>query len=426
MPSFAAMQSAARCSIASMDNFGDKVIASWATAPSDALITPPLVAMTVRQFITPHLDGEVLRLRLSNRYAHLPVTLDSVFIADQAQEGSAATVPGTECPLLVDGRSRFTIPAGGSVVTDAIAFPVRAFDSLAISFFAPHAMLQLTRHMDAVEIPFFSVPGNFSRDSSAAPFVSVPISLSNNFLLLEALEVAAPAQVSTLVAVGDSITDGSGNQAFTVTGITGNNPAIGRDERYPDFLARRVAESGLPISIVNKGISGNKLLSAGTVPQFGPALVERFDYDVLATPGLSHILLMIGTNDLGVGVPASAQAIINGLSELIQRAQAQGVRLILGTIPPAKGAITGQLPMGLNDAIGVLHGTPQAHAARLLINDWIRNQALSDGVVDFYTCLEDPDNPGFLRPEFDSGDNLHPNSAGYAAMADCVDLGLLQ
>jgi lysophospholipase L1-like esterase len=408
-----------------MEDFGQRVVASWATAPSDAVITPPLVAMTARQFISPHWDGEVMRLRLSNRYAQLPVTLESLYVAEQAQEGSAATIPGSECPLTVQGRSRFTIPAGGSVVTDAIAFPVRAFQAMAISFFAPTAVLQLTRHFDAAEVPYFSIPGDLSLSSSASPFVSLPISLSNNFLLLEALEVAAPTKVSALVAVGDSLTDGSGNLAFTVAGLTGNNPAIGQDQRYPDFLARRVLDAGLSLSVVNKGISGNKLLSAGAVPQFGPALLNRFAHDVLATPGLSHILLMIGTNDLGVGVPASAQAIIDGHVQLIEAAQAQGLRVILGTIPPAKGAITGPLPLGLSDSVGVLHGTPQAIAARRQINDWILNQSLSDGVVDFYACLDDPDNPGYLRPEYNSGDNLHPNAAGYAAMADCVDLELL-
>nr|MBV6630166.1 hypothetical protein [Oceanococcus sp. HetDA_MAG_MS8] len=409
-----------------MDDFGEAVVASWATAPSDALVTPPLAQMTVRQFITPHWDAQVMRLRLSNRYAQLPVTLENLFVAEQALEGSAATVPGSACALSVKGQSRFTIPAGGSVVSDAIVFPVQAFSSIAISFFAPQVVPQLTRHLDAVEVPYFSLPGDYSQDTSGAAFVPAPISLSNNFLLLEALEVAAPSTVGTLVAVGDSITDGSGNLAFTVAGLTGANPAVGQDQRYPDFLARRVLNAGLPLSVVNKGISGNKLLSPGTVPQFGPALLERFDHDVLATPGLSHILLMIGTNDLGVGIPASAQAIIDGYIELIDAAHAAGVQIALGTMPPAKGAVSGELPLGLSDSVGILHGSPQAVASRLQINEWIRKQSLSDGFVDFYACLEDPDNAGYLHPEYNSGDNLHPNAAGYAAMAECVDLELFR
>jgi lysophospholipase L1-like esterase len=199
------------------------------------------------------------------------------------------------------------------------------------------------------------------------------------------------------------------------------------DQRYPNHLQQRILDAGLPLTVANAGIGGNELLTDGWLPQFGRALLDRLDADVHAVTGSSHVRLLIGTIYFGnpqPGAAPTAQDLIDGLIEVIERVQATGMRIVLGTIPPAEGAVLSSI-VG-DQPIGVLHGSAQARQARDEVNAWIREQLLSDGIVDFDACLEDPDKPGFIAPEFNSGDNLHPNPAGYAAMAQCVDLDLFR
>jgi lysophospholipase L1-like esterase len=403
-------------------------VSSWRTAPGDALITHPVTGLTVRQSFAPHRDGARLRLRLSNRYSATPLTLESVTVARERSPGGAAMVPGTACMLRFGGAARVTLAAGASVVSDPVHYPVRAFERVGISFFAPTFTPQITRHLDAAEVLYLSRPGNHAADPDGAAFIRVPDGYAGNFLAIESLEVIAPRAVRVVVAVGDSITDGSGttSAAFDADG----NPMVATDQRYPNHLQRRIDAARLPLSVANAGIGGNELLSDAWLPQFGPSLLARLDHDVLAVPGASHVLAMIGTNDLGnprLGPTPTADDLIAGLETLIRRVRAAGLRIILGTIPPAEGTLVESLPVvgGLPLGIGVLHGSVSARAGRDAVNAWIRTQSLSDGIVDFAACLEDPARPGYLAPAFNSGDQLHPSPAGYAAMADCVDLNLL-
>ncbi|HEX4895899.1 MAG TPA: GDSL-type esterase/lipase family protein, partial [Solimonas sp.] len=312
---------------------------SWRTAPGDALVTHPVSGLTVRQFLAPHWGGEVMRLRLSNRYSSLPLTLDSVHIAREVRPGAAELVPGSECLLRFQGQSRVTIPAGKTVLSDAIVYPVRAFQRVGISFFAPAATAQITRHLSANEILFMSLPGDHAADPGSTFFQAVPDGYASNFLAIEALEVAAPRAVTTLVTVGDSITDGSGATTEAIQGA--GSPMTSTDQRYPNHLQRRIQAAGLPLSVANAGIGGNELLSDGWLPQFGLSLLQRFDADVLAVSGVRQVLVMIGTNDLGnpqAGAAPSPEALIAGYEQLIERAHAAGLRIVLGTIPPAEGA----------------------------------------------------------------------------------------
>lgn len=418
-----------RCSVVSDLPADQHLVTSWRTAPTDALITHPISALTVRQFLAPHWSGEAARLRLSNRYSSLPVTLEDVHIAREAAPGRADLVTDSACRLTFGGRSRITIPPGETAVSDLIAIPVRAFGRIGISFFAPDATAQVTRHLNANEILFMSTPGNHAADPDGARFQPVPDGYASNFLALEALEVAAPAGVTTLVTVGDSMTDGSASttQALQMSA----SPMTSTDQRYPDHLQRRIGDAGLPLAVANAGIGGNELLGDGWLPQFGISLMERFDRDVLEVVGARHVLVMIGTNDFGnpkAAPPPSPEDMIAGYTRLIEQAHAAGMTIVLGTIPPAEGTVTAGLPLvgSLPVDLGVMHGTPEARRSRDAVNAWIRDQQLSDGIVDFDACLEDPDNPGYLAPEYNSGDNLHPNPAGYAAMARCADLDLFR
>jgi len=418
-----------RCATVAAIPADQHMVTSWRTAPTDALITHPITQLTARQSFAPHWDGELMRLRLSNRYSSVPITLENVHIAQEAERGEAAMVPGSECPITFNGSRRITIEAGEVAVSDLIAFPIRAFERVGISFFAPTATLQITRHLSANEFLYNSIPGDHAADPSAQPFIEVPDGYASNFLAIEALEVAAPQSVTTIVATGDSITDGSGS----VTALPDGSPApmTATDQRYPNHLQRRLLEAGMPLTVANAGIGGNKLLGPGLLPQFGISLLDRLDADVLAVTGATHVLAMIGTNDSGTALPGqipSTEELIAGYKQLIERVQAAGMKIVLGTIPPAEGTATDSLPVvgALPLPVGVLHGTAEARQSRDEANAWIRQQALSDGVVDFDACLEDPERPGYLAPEFNSGDNLHPSPAGYAAMADCVDLELFR
>lgn len=394
------------------------VVTAWKIAPGDALITHPISGLTVRQAFAPHGRGDVVRLRLSNRYSNLPVTLENVYLAEESKPGSAEMVPNTFCRLTFNGSNRVILPAGETVVSDWVSYPVEPFKRLGVSFFAPGLTPQVTRHLNANEVLYLSLPGDHSAKASGADFIPAPEGYTANFLVIEALEMVAPPNFRTLVAVGDSITDGSDSTTGFLSGQ--GSTMVATDQRYPNHLQRRINQTGLPLTVANVGIGGNELLKDGYLPQFGKSLLSRFEADVLQTPGVSHVLLMIGTNDFGnpktSASPSSAQ-VIQGLSTLIEQTHKAGLKIILGTIPPAEGAVTELIP--------VMHGTADARRKRDETNLWIRSQTLADGVVDFDVCLEDKQRKGYLAPQYNSGDNLHPNPAGYAAMADCVNLSSL-
>lgn len=396
-----------------------KVVTAWKAAPGDALITHPITGLTVRQSFAPHWSGDVVRMRLSNRYSSLPVTFTNIHLAQESSPGSASMMPGTECKLSFNGQPSVTLQAGETVLSDWVAYPVDAFKRLGVSFYAPGPTPQVTRHLNANEVLYLSLPGDYTASADGSMFVAAPEGYTANFLVIEALEVLAQNNVSTVVAVGDSITDGSDSTTAFVSGQ--GSPLVATDQRYPNHLQRRFLQAGMPFTVANAGIGGNELLRDGWLPQFGKALLTRFDADVLQTEGVSHVLVMIGTNDFGnpkLGQAPTSEALIAGYKELIAHAKNAGLKIILGTIPPAEGAVTELIP--------VLHGTAAARRSRDEANAWIRSQTLSDGVVDFEQCLEDKKRKGFLAPEFNSGDNLHPNPAGYAAMATCVNLNLFK
>lgn len=396
-----------------------KVVTSWKTSPGDALITHPISFLTVRQSFAPHWAGDVVRLRLSNRYSSLPVTFTNIHLAQEAEPGSADMVPGTACLLTFNSQPSVTLQPGETVASDWMVYPVEAFKRVGVSFYAPELTPQVSRHLNANEVLYLSLPGDYSASADGSMFVAAPEGYTANFLVIEALEVLAPPEVSTVVAVGDSITDGSDSTTAFLSGR--GSPLVATDQRYPDHLQRRFNNAGLPFVVANAGIGGNELLRDGWLPQFGKSLLSRFDADVLQTQGVSHVLVMIGTNDFGnpkLGQPPTSEALIAGYKKLIAQARIAGLKIILGTIPPAEGALTELLP--------VLHGTGTARRSRDEANAWIRTQNLSDGVVDFAQCLEDKNRPGFLAVEYNSGDSLHPNPAGYAAMAECVNLNLFK
>jgi lysophospholipase L1-like esterase len=221
------------------------------------------------------------------------------------------------------------------------------------------------------------------------------------------VEVVPAKTTQGIVAFGDSITDG-----FKST----NNA----NQRWPDIFAERLRTAGKQMAVVNQGISGNRILNDSLTPQmrFGPNALSRFDRDVLTMSGVSHVVVLIGINDIGMGNPArnaaqavSADDIIAAYRQLIARARAKGLKVIGATLLPFRGA-------------GYFHD--EGEAKRQVVNEWIRTSKEYDGVIDFDRATRDPAKPDQMLAEFDSGDHLHPNDAGYRAMANAVDLKLFE
>jgi lysophospholipase L1-like esterase len=372
-------------------------VAAWATSPSDSA-GGAFVDQSVRLIVNPTTGGRRVRVRLSNRFSSEPVTFGSAFVA--RREAGAKLVPGSARRLRFRRRQWVTIPAGGEVVSDAIRFRFEPFEDLAVSLYVTGASGRPTEHFFALETSFVSPTGSGDQtaDEAGGRFTQTLAT----WPYLTDVEVSAPRRVRGVVTLGDSITEGFPGP-------------IGANARYSDFLARRLAVLGdrTPFAVQNAGVSGNRVLRDASLPIFGPKLLDRLDLDSIDQAGAGVVIVMAGTNDIGTEPPATASEVIAGLQVVVARLHAAGLAVLLGTQTPSKG-----YPFGL-------HGTAAAIAARNQINDWIRTSGVGDGVVDFHAALRDPSDPDRLRPDFDSGDHLHPNASGYAAMAGAVDPSLL-
>ncbi|MBS0429805.1 MAG: SGNH/GDSL hydrolase family protein [Proteobacteria bacterium] len=383
-------------------------VAGWAAAPQNladlpmppGLSAPELkVAGTLRQRIVPTLDGPRVRVRFSNLFGQRPLQIAAATVA--ASAGDDSVVPSGMQALRFGGRPQVTVAPGREVWSDAAPLRVRAGQPIAVSFELPRETPITTVHRLPLNATW-TAPGAWA---SAPKLDGARRSPYNYFVT--GLDVDAPLGSRTVVAFGDSITEGSGSDGDA-------EPA-----RYPQRLAERLREapragSGT-VAVVNAGIGGNRLLADKT----GPSGLERFDRDVLGQSGVSHVLILIGVNDIGYGTFAgvlpnvmapSAEQLATGLQSLVNRAHARGVKVLLGTLLPFKGA--GYWNEG-------------NEAKRQTLNAWIRTQRSADGVVDFDAALRDAADPQVLNAAYDSGDHLHPNAAGTAAMAQAVDLKLL-
>jgi len=374
---------------------GQRWLAVWAASPSDST-GGAFVDQTLRLVVNPTYAGSRIRLRFSNRFGSKPLTIGAATIARRA--AGAALAPRSARRLTFAGAPSVTIPPGGEIVSDPRRFRVAPFRDLVVSLHVTTSGAA-TQHAIALQTSYVSAPGSgdHTADQAGAAFTRT----IDTWPFLTDVEVRASRRVGGLVVIGDSITVGFPEP------VDGNG-------RYPDLLARRLAAARRPrIAVQNAGISGNRLLAGPFLPAFGPSLASRLEHDAIDQAGAGIVLLMAGTNDLGLVPRATAAMTIAGLASAVERLHAAGLRVLLGTQTPSKGMA------------GLFHGTPEAIAARNEINHWIRTSGVADGVVDFHAALRDPADPDRMRPEYDSGDRLHPSPAGYQAMADAVDLGLL-
>ncbi|MBM7127946.1 SGNH/GDSL hydrolase family protein [Dyella mobilis] len=369
---------------------------TWACAPDSAGAL--LKAQTVRQIVRTSVAGTQVRIRLSNLFGSGPLTVGNVHLASHAT--GADIVPGTDHALRFEGKSGVTIPKGQSVWSDPVAMNVGALQELAVSIYVPPGSVDgpSTIHNAGLATAFV----NESGDATSTVHFPADETSGNRFLITD-IAVSGPVARQTVVAFGDSITDG-----------VGSTP--GANQRWPDYLAARlqVDKSLATIGVANSGIGGNRILQ----DNFGPSALARFDRDALDKPGVHWVVLLEGINDIGGSGYAiaakdkvSAQQIIDGMKTLIARAHTKGVKIYGATLTPFGGA-------------GWPYHSVVGEQEREAVNTWIRTSGAFDGVVDFEAAVRDPAHPERMLAAYDSGDHLHPNSAGYQAMANAIDLKL--
>lgn len=355
---------------------------------------------TIRQVARVSVGGDQVRIEISNEYGEFPILLGGAHIA--LTTDGAGIVEGSDRVLTFGGSSSIMIPAGAPAISDPVDLDVAALAEVSVSLFFPEVAPTSTLHWDGHQTAYLA--GGDQLGSDDMPDATT---MSKRLFLTEIM-VNTPEDTKAIILFGDSITDGDGS---TVDG----------NDRWPDLLATRLIESGNNVAVQNQGISGAKIL----LDRMGTNALARFERDVLSQDDAVTVVLMMGINDIGwpgTGLAphdptANPDDIIAGYKQLIARAHANDLRIIGATLTPFGDAFAGTVFDG--------YYSEDKEAMRLKVNDFIRNSGQFDGVIDFDAVVVDPDKPGFIRAEFDKGDHLHPNPAGYAAMAKAIDLGLL-
>ena len=387
-------------------------VATWTTSPQIVGPDPdePLLKIedqTVRERLRVSQGGARIRIRLSNEYGSKPLLVGSATVA--APDDAASVKPGSIRAITFAGGNSVIIPAGAPVLSDPIDFPVASGAEISISLYFPKRVATPTMHALALKHAVVSPQG----DQSHAERIEGGAE-SESCILVTAVMVPAQPSQRLVVAFGDSITDGDGS-------------TVDADHNWPSDLNRRLEKTaeGSKVAVVNEGIAGNRLLSdgSGISAGFGVSGLARFDRDVLTLPGVTHVVLFEGINDIGfpgaklgdsyLADPANTrtpQELFDAYRKLISLAHAHGIKVIGATLTPCEGFV---IPGYYSES---------KEAVRQAVNKWIRASGSFDAVIDFDAVLRDPDHPSRLSPRFASPDHLHPNDDGYRAMAGAIDL----
>lgn len=373
-------------------------VGTWATAPfgGDPWHTiPTLVDSTLREIVHTSIAGRSLRVHFTNEFGTEPLRIDAANVALSA--GAAAIQADSQHPLTFGGQPNVAIPPGAEVVSDPVSLPTPAFANLAISFFLPlQQITNVSVHSGAQQTNYIQT-GNQVTAADLSSATTVP---SWYFVKGVDVEPATP-HAAAVVAFGDSITDGAW--------ATEN-----ANHRWPDDLAVRMHNNPATanVSVLNQGIGGNCVL----ITCVGPNALARFDRDVLAQAGARYLIVLESINDIGAlhnpnqpNYHLTAEDLEQGLRQIVARAHEHGIRVFGATLTPYQGAG---------------YFTEKGEQIREAVNDWIRTGGNFDGVIDFDKATRDPAHPLMYLPKYDSGDHLHPGDAGYAAMADSIDLSL--
>jgi lysophospholipase L1-like esterase len=331
--------------------------------------------------------GTDTRIRLSNAFGDRPITFDNVYAGIQKQ--GAELRPGSNRRLAFGGERTVTVPAGETVWSDPLPGRLPAATNLVVSLHSPDAGGPATGHWMAMQSSYATQGDHTAAEGGAA--WTVP---TGSWFYLDAVSVRARAGTGAVAALGDSITDGW--QSTTDL-----------NRRWPDYLARRLQRSDTAVKgVANEGISGNRVLADGP----GESALNRLERDALSQPGVRTVFLFQGVNDIKAHTGVTADDLIEGYREIIDRAHAAGKCVVGATVGPFKGW---------------LEWDPAGEAVRQEVNEFIRTSGEFDAVTDFDRILRSPYDPARMMPALDGGDHIHPNDKGMQAMADAVDLTAL-
>lgn len=374
-------------------------VGTWTAAPAPAE-SGAFANQTLRMNPRISLGGSRIRVRLSNAYGTRPLRIGAAHVGLRAN--GPAIVEGSDRALTFGGDRAAVIAAGAVLVSDPVELEVAPLADVAVTVFLPGdvpAGFGITGRY-ARQTNYISPPGDFSGETV------MPVGrLTDDWFFVCGIDVLAPPDTGAVVALGDSLTDAniSTHDVFA---------------RWPDQLARRLIARGRgrPMAVMNQGLGGNRILHDIR----GDSGLRRFDRDVLAQPGVTHVIVMLGTNDLRnrwakPEEEVTAEQMIAGLKQMALRAHARGIRIFGGTLTPFE-----------NETFLVGAWTPAREAVRLAVNGWIRDSGVFDAVVDFDAGVRDPEHPARMLPIYDCGDHLHPSDAGYNRMGDIIDLSLFE
>jgi lysophospholipase L1-like esterase len=385
-------------------------VATWGASPAPQLTDEAQMReaklefdnQTLREIVHTSVGSDTLRVRLSNAYGRETLVIGAAHVALRAK--GAGIVDGSDRALTFSGRSTVSIPPNALVLSDPVKLNLPAAGDLAITIFIPKAAAGAGVHYSAQQTSYIG-HGDLT-GATAFPETDTVTS----WVFLAGVDVLAPESAATLVAFGDSITDGA-------------RSTVDANHRWPDTLAvRLLARRGKEIGVLDAGIGGNRILhDPASNVRFGVNALARFDRDVLAQPGVGYVIVLEGINDLGHAGSSAPESetvtvddIIAGLKQLVERAHERGLKIYGATLTPFEGT--------------VFEGyfTPAKEAARKAVNEWIRTGKAFDGVIDFDKAVRDPEHPDRMLPSYDGGDHLHPGDAGYKAMGEAIDLSLFR
>jgi len=372
-------------------------VGTWTTTPAP-VEGVALSNQTLRMICRVSIGGRRVRVRLSNAYGLRPLPVGAAHIALRAE--GAAIQPGSDRALSFNGAASTTLAAGALAVSDEVDLEIPPLSDVAVSIHLPGDVpetFHVTGHGNAHQTSYLSMPG----DHTGAAELPVERT-TEDFLIVSGIDVLTADEVGGIVALGDSLTDAN------ISKLDANN-------RWPDQLARRlVARGGRMLGVMNQGIGGNRILHDVR----GDSALRRFDRDVIAQPGVSHVIVLLGINDIRNrwGKPeevVTAGQMIAGLNQLAIRAHTHGLKILGGTMLTFE-----------NETFNPGFYTPEGEAKRQAVNTWIRDSGAFDAVIDFEAALRDPSHPTQMLPQWDCGDHLHPSDAGYLHMGDSIDLAL--
>jgi len=368
--------------------------ATWYGAPqsysADALASYPAKSFnnqTYRQLMYISQGGTAIRVRVSNAFGTTPLVITSMHIAKSA--GGSSIAASTDTALTFNGQGSVTVPVGQEVYSDSVAFASAPLSTLAISTYVAAASAIETSHNLGLQT-------NYVASGNAVSSSSITATETDAFFAwITEIDIQNESLSKVIVTFGDSITDGY-------------NSTPNQNSRYPNALSRALATSGMAASVVNAGISGNRWINDG----IGPNGVGRFTRDVLNVSGVTHVIALLGINDIGLpglfSLPSQAVTsaqLITSITNAAAAAHAKGIKFYSGTLTPFVGTAS----PGYYSAAGEI--------VRQDVNNFIRTTNLIDGFIDFDAVVRDPANPTSLLATYNSGDNLHPSDAGYEAMA---------